>query len=80
MSTRSAASYQDSNGSAATMSQPTIQQPPAGKCKTKELRSHLCITIKWSRRSASRRRRCAGFALRAGAGRGPAGVCGGAPC
>ncbi|WP_406048300.1 hypothetical protein [Kribbella sp. NBC_00889] len=44
------------NEPAAPMTEPTIQQSPAGSSKTKELRSHPCITIKWSLNSASRRR------------------------
>jgi hypothetical protein len=55
-STRSAGSHQDTNAPEATMNQPTNQQQPAGSSKTKELRSHLGITIKWSLDSASRRR------------------------
>jgi hypothetical protein len=54
--TRSAGSHQDTNAPAATMNQPTIQQPPAHSSKTKELRSHPGITIKWSLDSALRRR------------------------
>jgi hypothetical protein len=54
--TQSAASNHDSNASEATMTQPTIQQPPAGSRTTKELRSHPGITIKWSIDSDSLRR------------------------
>jgi len=54
--TRAAANRQDSNAPEATMTQPTIQQQPAGSSTTKELRSHPGITIKWSLDSASRRR------------------------
>ncbi|WP_132154894.1 hypothetical protein [Kribbella antiqua] len=54
--TRSAASNHDSDAAAASMTQPTIQQQPAGSSKTKELRSHPGITIKWSLDPASRRR------------------------
>jgi hypothetical protein len=54
--TNSATSSHDSNAPAATMTDPTIQQQPAGSSKTKELRSHQGITIKWSLDSASRRR------------------------
>ena len=46
--TRSAANSQDSNAHERTITQPTIQQQPAGSSKTKELRSHPGITIKWS--------------------------------
>jgi hypothetical protein len=55
-STNSATTSEDSNGPAATMTDPTIQQHPAGSSKNQELRSHPCITIKWSLDSASRRR------------------------
>jgi len=54
--TRTAANHQDTDGPEATKNQTTIQQLPAGSSKTKELRSHQGITIKWSLDSASRRR------------------------
>ena len=53
--TRSAANSQDSNAPVATMTQATIQLQPAGSSKTKELRSHQGITIKWSLDSVCRR-------------------------
>jgi hypothetical protein len=64
---RSAASHQDSNAPETTTTEPTIQQPPAGSSRTQELRSHQCITIKWSLDSDSRRRigwRCPNVACR----------------
>jgi hypothetical protein len=61
--TNSATRNQHSDQLAAIVMKPTqltsdltIQQQPAGSSRIKELRSHLCITIKWSLDSASRRR------------------------
>ena len=51
----SATSRQHTNEPTATMTEPTIQQQPAGSSETKELRSHQCITIKWSLDSDCRR-------------------------
>ena len=53
---RSAASHQDSNTPETIASQTTIQQQPAGSSETKDFDTHPCITIKWSRDSASLRR------------------------
>jgi hypothetical protein len=53
---RSAAKNQDSNATEETTTQPMMPQPPAGSSRTKELRSHQGITIKWSLDSATRRR------------------------
>ncbi|WP_406051323.1 hypothetical protein [Kribbella sp. NBC_00889] len=71
-----ATSRQHTNEPAATITKPTIQQPPAGSNKTKELRSHLGITIKWSVDSASRRR--IGLPPAAGGGAGAQVIFGGA--
>lgn len=54
--TRSVVISQVSNASDVTTTEPTIQQPPAGSSKTKDLNTHPCITIKWSFDSASRGR------------------------
>ncbi len=78
--TRSAASHHGSNTPEATMTQPTIQQPPAGSSKTKELRSHQCITIKWSLDSDSRRRIGLPPMAAAGAGALPLAEAGGGSC
>ena len=78
--TRTAANHQDTNGPEATKNQTTIQQQPAGSSKTKELRSHLGITIKWSLDSDSRRRIGLPPMAAAGAGALPLAEAGGGSC
>jgi hypothetical protein len=53
--TRSAISSQAANMTAATTTHTTTETTQADNPRTKEVRSHHCITIKWSLDSASRR-------------------------